>query len=79
MRVSQYFGLPVRGAVVEFCAFALLYQPCPGDNIDCVPTVSCVPYAIDRWGRYPLAIRPFYTMPCPENPLLSNRCAVSRL
>jgi hypothetical protein len=20
----------------EFCAFALLYQPCPGDNIDCV-------------------------------------------
>ena len=28
------FGLPVRGAFVEFCAFALLYQPCPGDNID---------------------------------------------
>ena len=26
--------LPVRGAFVEFCAFALLYQPCPGDNID---------------------------------------------
>ncbi len=23
-----------RGAFVEFCAFALLYQPCPGDNID---------------------------------------------
>ena len=22
------------GAFVEFCAFALLYQPCPGDNID---------------------------------------------
>jgi hypothetical protein len=29
-----YFGLPIRGAFVEFCAFALLYQPCPGDHID---------------------------------------------
>ena len=30
------FGLPGRGAFVEFCAFALLYQPCPGDNIDSI-------------------------------------------
>ncbi|KAG0479564.1 hypothetical protein HPP92_010422 [Vanilla planifolia] len=22
--------------------------------------------------RYPLAVRPFYTMPCPDNPLYSN-------
>jgi hypothetical protein len=27
-------GCPLGGAFVEFCAFALLYQPCPGDNIE---------------------------------------------
>ena len=27
--------------------------------------------------QYPSAIRPFYTMPSPSNPLFSNRCANS--
>jgi hypothetical protein len=26
--------MSVKVAFVEFCAFALLCQPCPGDNID---------------------------------------------
>ncbi len=45
------FVFVFRGAFVEFCAFALLYQPCPGDNIDIVPRTGVADTCQTNYGQ----------------------------